>query len=101
MTSNPDRVVEIMAREMRGDSWERIPEGLRDEYRDVARKALAALEAAGLRMLPIVSTPEMNRAAQDYDDSVTAADTMYWWRIWSAMESAFNPTTYTPEQSDD
>ena len=95
MTSNPDRVVEIMisAACPEGDKCCRQPyeclEGW--DFGPVVKRQIAALEAAGLRVLPKKATVEM----------LTPASSAHLGATWVELAERFDPTTYTPEESDD
>jgi len=64
---------------------------------DMTGYILAALEAAGLKVLPVKATEEM-RADGNIALCERPGDFA---ECWDMMQRAFDPTTYTPERSDD
>ena len=110
MTSNPDRVRMIMARALANlPSWP--DEAVWGTYASQVERQIAALEEAGLRVLPkaVERSPTLYVLPNEMLDA--ACDELEMWNdptdpgafcaAYDKAVNAFDPTTYTPEQSDD
>jgi len=89
MTGKPDPVVEIIESVLLGPVPMEGAETPQGWARNLTKEILAALEAAGLKVLPIEATDEMREAAGHVSGRY----------VWLRMVAAFDPTIYTPEQS--
>lgn len=99
MPDKPNAIEEIGAKALRDNSWDDPPPDWDDmgtaknKYIEDIRTVLAALEAHGLKVMPVEATEAMGKAAA-LGSSQYALDEAL--ALWSFMLDAFDPTTWKP-----